>query len=99
VDKDQEKAMDDFKARFKAKFGTEVEIYAPYTYDAVMVMADAMKKAGSSDPAKYLPFLAKEDYNGVTGHISFDEFGDIKNGSLTLYTDKGGNRDKLAVVK
>jgi branched-chain amino acid transport system substrate-binding protein len=99
VDKDQEKAMDDFKARFKAKFGTEVEIYAPYTYDAVMVMADAMKKAGSSDPAKYLPFLAKEDYNGVTGHISFDEFGDIKNGSLTLYTYKGGNRDKLAVVK
>jgi branched-chain amino acid transport system substrate-binding protein len=35
----------------------------------------------------------------VTGHISFDEFGDIKNGSLTLYTYKGGNRDKLAVVK
>jgi branched-chain amino acid transport system substrate-binding protein len=93
------KAMDEFKARYKAKFGTEVEIYSPYVYDAVMVMADAMKKAGSADPAKYLPFLAKEDYNGVTGHISFDEFGDIKNGSLTLYTYKGGNRDKLAVVK
>ena len=93
------KAMDEFKARYKAKFGTEVEIYSPYVYDAVMVMADAMKKAGSADPAKYLPFLAKEDYNGVTGHISLDEFGDIKNGSLTLYTYKGGNRDKLAVVK
>ncbi|MGA2549241.1 MAG: branched-chain amino acid ABC transporter substrate-binding protein [Burkholderiaceae bacterium] len=99
VGPDKEKGMDDFKARFKAKFGTEVEIYAPYTYDAVMVMADAMKKAGSADPAKYLPFLAKEDYNGVTGHITFDEFGDIKDGSLTLYTYKGGNRDRLAVVK
>jgi branched-chain amino acid transport system substrate-binding protein len=99
VGPDKEKAMDDFKARYKAKFGADVEIYAPYTYDAVMVMADAMKKAGSADPAKYLPFLAKEDYNGVTGHITFDEFGDIKNGALTLYTYKGGARDKLAVVK
>lgn len=99
VEASGEKAMDDFKARFKAKYGTEVQIYAPYTYDAVMVMADAMKKADSTDPAKYLPFLAKDSYDGVTGHISFDQFGDIKNGTLTLYTYKGGNRDKLAVVK
>lgn len=99
VETGKEQPLEDFKAHYKAKFGTEVEIYAPYTYDAVMVMADAMKKAGSADPAKYLPFLAKEDYNGVTGHISFDEFGDIKNGSLTLYTYKGGARDKLAVVR
>jgi len=99
VEASKEKAMDDFKARFKQKYGTEVQIYAPYTYDAVMVMADAMKKADSADPAKYLPFLAKESYDGVTGHISFDDFGDIKNGTLTLYTYKGGARDKLAVVK
>lgn len=99
VEASGEKAMDDFKARFKLKYSTEVQIYAPYTYDAVMVMADAMKKADSTDPAKYLPFLAKDSYDGVTGHISFDEFGDIKNGTLTLYTYKGGNRDKLAVVK
>lgn len=99
VEASKEKAMDDFKARFKQKYGTEVQIYAPYTYDAVMVMADAMKKANSAEPAKYLPFLAKESYDGVTGHISFDEFGDIKNGTLTLYTYKNGNRDKLAVVK
>jgi branched-chain amino acid transport system substrate-binding protein len=97
--KGKEGPMNDFKAKFKAKYGVDVQIYAPYVYDAVMVMADAMVKAKSADPAKYLPFLAKEDYNGVTGHISFDEKGDIKNGSLTMYTYKGGNKEVLAVVQ
>ena len=97
--KGKEGPMNDFKAKYKAKFGTDVQIYAPYVYDSVMVMADAMQKAKSADPAKYLPFLAKEDYNGVTGHISFDPQGDIKNGSLTLYTYKGGNKETVAVVQ
>jgi branched-chain amino acid transport system substrate-binding protein len=97
--KGKEGPMNDFKARYKAKYGIDVQIYAPYVYDSVMVMVDAMKKAKSADPAKYLPFLAKEDYDGVTGHISFDAKGDIKNGSLTLYTYKGGVKDELAVVQ
>ena len=77
-----------------------MQIYAPYVYDAVMVMADAMVKANSTDPAKYLAALAKtEGYKGVTGTISFDEKGDIKNGALTLYTYKAGNREQIAVVR
>ncbi|MEY4753944.1 MAG: hypothetical protein RJA44_1619 [Pseudomonadota bacterium] len=100
VEGEQKKAMDDFKARFKTKFNADVQIYAPYVYDAVNVMVDAMVKAGSSDPAKYLPELAKTaNYTGVTGVISFDEKGDIKNGALTLYTYKGGNREQIAVVR
>jgi branched-chain amino acid transport system substrate-binding protein len=99
VSGDQEKAMKAFRDRFKQKFGVEVQIYAPYVYDATMVMANAMVKAGSADPAKYLPVLAKTTgYKGVTGTISFDEKGDIKNGALTLYTYKNGARDKIAVV-
>jgi len=35
----------------------------------------------------------------VTGTISFDAKGDIKNGALTLYTYKGGKRDAIAVVR
>jgi branched-chain amino acid transport system substrate-binding protein len=59
-----------------------------------------MVKAGSSDPAKYLPVLAKtEGYKGVTGVISFDEKGDIKNGALTLHTYKGGKQESLGVVR
>ena len=100
VEGEAKKSMDDFKAKFKSKFNVDVQIYAPYVYDAVNVMAAAMVKAGSAEPAKYLPVLAKTaGYKGVTGVISFDEKGDIKNGALTLYTYKGGSREQLAVVR
>jgi branched-chain amino acid transport system substrate-binding protein len=92
VTKDKKPRWTKFKADFKKKFNTDVQIYAPYVYDAVMVMVAAMVKAGSADPAKYLPELAKISYDGVTGTIAFDEKGDIKNGALTLYTYKGGKR-------
>jgi branched-chain amino acid transport system substrate-binding protein len=92
--------MDKFKADFKAKFGTDVQVYAPYVYDGVNVMVAAMVKAGSSDPAKYLPVLAAtKDYQGVTGPITFDEKGDIKNGALTLKTVKAGKLTDLAVIR
>ncbi len=100
VEGEQKAGLDEFKAKFKSKFNVDVQIYAPYVYDAVNVMAEAMIKADSADPAKYLPELAKIDgYKGVTGTISFDEKGDIKNGALTLYTYKGGTREQIAVVR
>jgi branched-chain amino acid transport system substrate-binding protein len=99
VDDSGKPAMTKFYADFKKKFGADVQIYAPYVYDAVNVMVAAMVKAGSADPKVYLPVLAKtEGYKGVTGTISFDEKGDIKNGALTLYTYKSGKKSPLAVV-
>lgn len=99
VDAAQRPAFDNFKADFKKKFGTEVQIYSPYTYDATKVMVEAMVKAGSADPAKYLPTLQKINYPGVTGTVAFDDKGDIRNGALTLYTFKGGQRQELGVVR
>lgn len=100
VEGEAKKGLDEFKAKFKAKFNTDVQIYAPYVYDAVNVMVAAMVKAGSAEPAKYLPVLAKTSgYKGVTGTITFDEKGDIKNGALTLYTYKGDKREQIAVVR
>jgi len=94
------KSMDEFYAAYKKKFNDDVKVYAPYVYDSVNVMVAAMVKAGSAEPAKYLPVLAKtEGYKGVTGTIGFDEKGDVKNGALTLYTYKGGKRDQIAVVR
>ena len=100
VEGKQKVGMDEFKKKFKAKFNTDVQIYAPYVYDAVNVMVAAMVKAGSAEPAKYLPVLAKtENFHGVTGDISFDNKGDVKNGALTLFTYKGDKREEMAVVR
>ncbi|WP_249937353.1 branched-chain amino acid ABC transporter substrate-binding protein [Roseateles sp. DAIF2] len=100
VEGESKKSLEEFKTKFKSKYKVDVQIYAPYVYDAVNVLAAAMVKAGSSEPAKYLPVLAKtEGYKGVTGTITFDNKGDIKNGALTLFTYKAGAREQIAVVR
>jgi len=79
----------DFKTRFNARYG-EIQLYAPYAYDAVYVMVEAMKRADSADPAKYLPEIAKTDYQGVTSHIKFDAKGDLTGGAVTVYQVRNG---------
>jgi branched-chain amino acid transport system substrate-binding protein len=92
-------AMDKFRADYRKRFGIDVQIIAPYSYDAVLAIAAAMDKAGSSAPAKYLPALARIQYRGVTGPIAFDAHGDIRDGTITLYTFRGGHRTQIAVTK
>jgi branched-chain amino acid transport system substrate-binding protein len=99
VSPDKAAALDAWKASFKKRTGADVQIYAPYVYDATMVMATAMQNANSADPKKYLPALAKVSYDGVTGKIAFDSKGDILNGALTFYTYKGGKREMMMVVR
>jgi branched-chain amino acid transport system substrate-binding protein len=100
VSGEQEKSMADFVARYKKRFNNaDVQLYSPYVYDAVMVMATAMQNAKSADPVKYLPELHKIKYQGVTGLIQFDDKGDIKDGALTMFTFKGGKKTKMSVVK
>ncbi|MBX3591527.1 MAG: branched-chain amino acid ABC transporter substrate-binding protein [Burkholderiaceae bacterium] len=99
VTADKAAAMEAFRKKFKEKTGLEVQLYAPYVYDAVNVMVAAMQKANSTDPKKYLPELAKIQYDGVTGRISFDKHGDVKDGTLTLYTFKNGAKTQMMVTK
>ncbi|WP_301101905.1 ABC transporter substrate-binding protein [Propionivibrio sp.] len=78
-----------FGDAFTAKYG-QIQLYAPYVYDAVMVMVDAMKRANSVESAKFLPEIGKTDYQGVTARVQFDEKGDLKGGAISLYQVKDG---------
>ena len=86
-----------FKSKFEAKYG-KIQNYAPYAYDAMYVLTEAMKRANSSDPAKYLAELPKTDYQGVTGRVRFDSKGDITGGAVTLYQVKDGKWVTLETV-
>ncbi len=80
----------DFKQRYEARFKQPIQLYAPYCYDAVNVMIAAMQRAGSAEPAAYLPELGKTSHDGVTARITFDAKGDLKGGAVTIYqVDKG----------
>lgn len=87
----------EFKDKFTAKYGA-IQIYAPYAYDATRTLIEAMVKANSTEPAKYLPELVKTQRQGVSGPIAFDEKGDLRNGPITLYVVKDGKWDALETV-
>jgi branched-chain amino acid transport system substrate-binding protein len=86
-----------FIERFKAKYG-DIQLYAPYAYDAVMVIVEAIKRAGSAEPAKIVAELPKTDYQGVTTRIQFDGNGDLKDGAVSLYVAKDGKWEALETI-
>ena len=79
----------EFKQKFEAKYGV-IQLYAPYVYDAMNMMARAMQQAGSIDSAKYRPVLAAMEYPGLTSTIRFDTKGDLLNSPVSIYQAKNG---------
>ena len=80
----------EFAERFRARYRREIGLYAPYCYDAVMVLAAAMREAGSSDAARVLAALRNIRHAGVTADIAFDENGDLRQGALSVFRVTGG---------
>jgi branched-chain amino acid transport system substrate-binding protein len=87
-----------FKEKYAKRFNVDIQLYAPYAYDAANVMIDAMKRANSVEPARYLAELPKTAFGGVTARIAFDEKGDVKDGAITLYQAKGGKWETLETI-
>lgn len=85
-----------FAAKYKARFGQDIGLYAPYFYDGTMLIAAAMKAADSTDPAKYLPALAKIKYPGITTNFEFDANGDLTQGLLTIFEVKNGKWEVIS---
>ena len=81
-----------WRARYDARFPNQFQIGSPYTYDATMVLVDAMTRAGSADPALYAPRLFDTDYRGVMNRYSFDANGDLKNPTTTVYVYRDGRK-------
>lgn len=88
----------EFKERFTKKFNADIQLYSPYVYDAVMVMADAMKRADSVESAKFLPAIGQTKYDGVTALIEFDAQGDLKGGAISIYQYKGGKLEYVETL-
>jgi branched-chain amino acid transport system substrate-binding protein len=86
----------DFEKRFRAKFNTDVVVFAPYAYDAVQVITQAMRDAKSTDPKVFAALVPKVELKGVTGPIKFDARGDNLNGVVSVYEVRGG---KLEIAR
>ena len=87
-----------FKEKYAKRFNVDIQLYAPYAYDAASVMIDAMQRADSVEPAKVLEALPKTAFDGVTARITFDEKGDVKDAAITLYQARGGKWEALESI-
>jgi branched-chain amino acid transport system substrate-binding protein len=88
-----------FLDAYKARFKTDPILYSPFTYDAMRALIQAMQKANSADPARYLPALQKIEFTGATGRIAFDDKGDRQDPEMSIFTMKGGKLEPIAVIK
>ena len=87
----------DFVAAYKAAgYQEPYEAYGAYSYDAANAIIQALKvslaSADSAEAARQatVDAMAKVAFDGVTGKVAFDEFGDTTSKVLTVYEVKGG---------
>ncbi|SIO50457.1 MULTISPECIES: branched-chain amino acid ABC transporter substrate-binding protein [Paraburkholderia] len=88
-----------FEQRYEARFHQHVQLNAPFAYDAVYIIVDAMKRANSTQPASILAAMPAANFVGVLGRTQFDAHGDLKQGAISLYDYKSGKQTLLTVVK
>jgi branched-chain amino acid transport system substrate-binding protein len=79
-----------FKAKFKARYKQDADVYAAAYYDAAMLYAQAMQKANSLDPQKVAATISAGSYKGVAGTYAFDARGDMTQSPVTIFTFKAG---------
>jgi branched-chain amino acid transport system substrate-binding protein len=86
-----------FVERYRAKLNRDPDNMAAQTYDNVLIVADAIERAGSADRKAIMKALYGTDFEGVSGHVAFDETGDaqktqlifeIKDGEFVERTDR-----------
>src|SRR6185503_20994485 len=94
----REAADPEFVKAFNAKFG-EIKQYAPYFYDGTLAVIEAMKKANSTDPAKFGPEMFNVSFTGATGKVEFDAKGDRKDAEMTIFKLQNGKVKPIAIVK
>jgi len=84
-----------FETRYMKRYGQPIQGYAPYNYDAVYIIVDAMKRANSTDSEKILAAMPATNYHGVSGDISFDKKGDLSHGIISMFTYVSGKKQFL----
>ncbi len=92
-------------AKYKAKYGQNLTGEAVDAYLAMYVLADALERAGSLDPAKIREALAATNYRSGPGMIvgydavEFDETGQNKHASLVMVqiNDLGQGLERITV--
>ena len=69
---DQRPVVRAFVDAFKAKFGHEPSHINAHAYDQVMLLADVVRRGGTTSATIRDQLAATKNFDGVTGHVDFD---------------------------
>ena len=95
---DKNPKVQDFVKKYNEKFKTMPDGMAPLGYDAMMILAQAINTAGSTDGTKVRDAFAKvKDYEGVTGKITIDEKRNATKSAVVLKVN-GKQNDYVTTV-
>lgn len=89
----------EFTDKYKKRFNADVQVYSPYSYDAVYVLGEAIKRAGKVDRAAVAAAVPATSYNGVTGTVAFDDKGDVKGGAISMFKVVNGKMEYVSTVR
>ena len=87
---------DAFAARYRKEYNEDPEVYAGYSYDAVMILAGAVS-SGATTGEGIRNYLSKMvPFEGVSGTVSFDAHGDVIGQGFDRYIIKDGKPALIA---
>ena len=96
---DKNPKVQDFVKKYTAKYKAAPDGMAPLGYDAMMILADAIKKAGTTEGDKVRDALASvKDYDAVTGKISIDEKRNATKSAVVLEVEGKENKFVTSVA-
>lgn len=85
-----------FLEAYQAAFKIPPAYGGHYTYDATYILASAIKRANSADPAKVTEVLRKIDgFAPVTGSMKWDDKGEQRYGVVSVYKVNGGRWESI----
>ena len=86
----------EFKDKYKAKFGTDAITYTEYYYDIVYVLSDAAKKCDSDSTCIKNELYKLNDYPGISGKITIDSNGDLASAQYDVIKIVNGKPVKIS---
>lgn len=78
-----------FVAAYEKAYGQKPDVFAALSYDSALLVAEAIKNAGSTEPAKISKAMAKiNGFSGVSGSVTFDDkHNPVKSAVILEYKD------------
>lgn len=85
----QAQSFIDFKSKYKVRFGNEASFGSAYSYEAMLILAEALKRTKGSKDGLKQSLLEINDFNVLIDKISLDKFGDVERPYYISTIDEG----------